>query len=696
MKKTYLFNLVFILLTGLGFIIATGNAGAQVVITQWTFEGDVVTPSTGSGTASLHGGTTATFATGLTGTGSGGRAWNTSGYPAQGTASGTAGVQFLVSTSGYSMIGLSWDGRHSNTSANRLRIQYTLNGTDWQNFEASAANATNTANGIDKGFDNGRYIADAGDTWYQRSASFAGISGAADNPAFGIRIVSEFVDGSNYGAATSTSTYGSNGTLRYDNVTFQGSGESPLLMASPGSLSGFTYPQGSGPSDIQNVTLSGMNLSPEAGAIVVEAPNGYEMTPDGGSTFADILEFTYSGGAFNGKVLGIRLAASLGAGSYTGFIAANGGSAPELTVSISGTVTTANPPEITSMILPQFIEGATPFNNNRVPMAFHASLSNLLPSSTYKYYNKVVSGSDGPEYNGAGNVIFVDPASGTFTRTTSPSLTTAGQHGELTTDAEGNWSGWFMTEPTGNARFKPGNEIYMRIMLNDGAGGTTEATRLTSAESIKVLGFYTHMADSTGTAINGFGAFVPKNFIFLYDNMDGTGRPLLGTQIETSGIEFIQGTHADFYYNGVAGTDMSWGGIVPNNNPAGVKRVEERSLADGSIVSAPTSSDGTWSGVDTRNPSGGLENVLAVITTLGTGSSGADQGNIFTYGNILSVELNSSVSGSIQLINLYGQEAARYPISGTTATITLSVPSGAYIVRILSDKGTFSRKVMVR
>ncbi|MFN3706583.1 MAG: hypothetical protein ACK4WM_11400, partial [Thermoflexales bacterium] len=50
-------------------------ASASSVITQWTFNGGTTTPAVGSGTASLVGGTTASFAQGVGGESNGG--WNT-------------------------------------------------------------------------------------------------------------------------------------------------------------------------------------------------------------------------------------------------------------------------------------------------------------------------------------------------------------------------------------------------------------------------------------------------------------------------------------------------------------------------------------------------------------------------------------------------------------------------------------------
>jgi len=697
MKQNYISRFLTIFLLVVGFTAGTYTSQAQVIITQWDFNAENTNPTTGSGTAVLIGGTTATYAAGFTGNPD--RGWNTSTYPEQGTNQSTAGVQFNAATTTFSNISLEWAHRHSNTSANRLRLKYTLNGTDWVNFEASAANATNTAAGVDKGFDNGRYVADAGDTWYLRGANFSSIAGAANNPSFGVRIVTEFFDGSNYGPANPAGTYGTGGTLRYDNVTFYGAGNSPLITATPSSLSGFTYVAGSGPSELQITTLNAFNLTPASGAVTFSTSADYEWSVNGTDFFSEPGNVPYENGSFpgNGDVpVRIRLKAGLTAGSYVGSMVVNGGSAPEVTVALSGSVTSSTPAAISSIILPRFIEGATPSNQNRVPLAFHVTMSNLLPSSTYKYYNKAISGSDAPDYNGAGNCIFVNPATGTFTRTTSTSMTSPGQHGEFTTDAAGTFAGWFITEPTGNARFKPGNEIFMRIMLNDGAGGTAEATRLTSAESVKVLGFYTTAADSTGTAIRGVSNFTAKNFALLYDNTTGAGRPLYATQIEASGVEFLAGTYAEFYATNVAGAEGAWGGIVPNINANGVKRVEERSLTTGAVVSNHTSENGVWKDVDTKNPSGGIATVLVINTTLGIGSPVSEMGKIFTYGKTLNIELNQQINGTVQVINLYGQQVADFSLNGTSANYTLDAPAGIYIVRIVSNKGMVSSKVLVK
>ncbi len=63
----------------------------------------------------------------------------------------------------------------------------------------------------------------------------------------------------------------------------------------------------------------------------------------------------------------------------------------------------------------------------------------------------------------------------------------AGHYGEFTANSSGTYTGWFMTEPTANARFTPGNYLKMRIRINDGMNGTIPIHYLTTADSVQVI-----------------------------------------------------------------------------------------------------------------------------------------------------------------------------------------------------------------
>lgn len=193
--------------------LSTTALAHAAVVTQWNFEAQNLNPSTGAGTASLVGGTTATFATGFGGTGT--FAWNTSTYAAQGTENKQRGVQFLASTAGYENITITWNERHSNTSANTVSVQVTTDGTNWS--EVQLFTFTPAASGT-------------GDTWYSRSVTLS--SAVANSAAFGFRVLAAFdPTAGTYLASRSTSTYGTSSTLRFDDVTISGD-----LIPAPGAV----------------------------------------------------------------------------------------------------------------------------------------------------------------------------------------------------------------------------------------------------------------------------------------------------------------------------------------------------------------------------------------------------------------------------------------------------------------------------
>jgi endonuclease/exonuclease/phosphatase family metal-dependent hydrolase len=196
----------------------TVNSGTPLIIAQWNFNSlapdtnvatGLTTPSLGSGTAALIGGTTATFATGSAGdpASSDNSAWNTSSYPAATANNKTAGVQFNVSTVGKQNIVVTWDERVSNTGSKYVRLQYTTNGITF--FDFPTATAINAATVFESKTNN--------------LSAFVGVN---NNPNFAFRIVAEFESSAastanaNYiGAA---GTYGTSGTVRFDMVTVIG------------------------------------------------------------------------------------------------------------------------------------------------------------------------------------------------------------------------------------------------------------------------------------------------------------------------------------------------------------------------------------------------------------------------------------------------------------------------------------------
>ncbi len=206
----------------IGAALAAGlgaNAANAVVVTQWNFnsptpDANVATgtaePNIGSGTLANVGGTTSTFASGDASGGSSDPAvgddsgYNITTFAAQGTGNLTRGVQFNTSTAGFEDIVVNFDQRHSNTAPRTVRFQYTVDGSTFINAD--------------------QFAATGGDVWFNgRTADLSLITGVDDNPNFAFRIVAEFEPGTTaYAASRSTSTYGTTGTWRFDQVTING------------------------------------------------------------------------------------------------------------------------------------------------------------------------------------------------------------------------------------------------------------------------------------------------------------------------------------------------------------------------------------------------------------------------------------------------------------------------------------------
>lgn len=207
--------------------VAVGTFGSAAPIAsadfvaQWDFNNQTLAPSLGAGTLGTVGGATgATFnqAAGSSDPVQPGFGWQTSGYPSQGAASGTAGIEIGVSTVGYENIVLHWDQRNSNTASRWSQLLCSTNGG--LTFDALDVFETNV-----------------GSTWFNnRTADLSAIAGAADNPLLVLRLVSIFAPGTSaYQATDGASTYGG-GTTRFDMITIEGTPSTVPAPAAPALL----------------------------------------------------------------------------------------------------------------------------------------------------------------------------------------------------------------------------------------------------------------------------------------------------------------------------------------------------------------------------------------------------------------------------------------------------------------------------
>lgn len=180
----------------------------------------------------------------------------------------------------------------------------------------------------------------AGADWTQIGEEFTGTAevetfAASVNVAGNIRV--RFRTVSNEGS--------DNRRLNIDDILitdFTGAG-SPLLSASPASITGLGYIFGQGPSESTSYTLSASELEEETGAILAGAPTGFELSIDD-ENWSENLTIPYSdfGGVIENSEIFVRLVVGLELGTYSGEISHSAPGAV-LNMAASGSVVEPGP-----------------------------------------------------------------------------------------------------------------------------------------------------------------------------------------------------------------------------------------------------------------------------------------------------------------------------------------------------------------
>ena len=469
----------------------------------------------------------------------------------------------------------------------------------------------------------------------------------------------------------------------------------PTLTATPNTINGLDYIFENGPSVSQSYTLTGANLEGE-GYITVTVTGEFEILNEDGNYSSSPFELHYSNGVIDDQpvTITVRMKGDLAIGPHSGRIDHDGGGA-SATVSLSGTVRGDFEPTI-SAAMPLYIQGNNGSNNNRVPVAIQVTLLNLEPNTTYRYTNQLVDDNDGPETAGAGNVIYVNNDG--FYRTTSPSLETEGNYGEFTTSANGSQIVWFMNEPTANARFTPGNHVYLRIRINDGHNGTEIANTFTTDEYATVLNFGTENDEYSGSAFYVKSGEAPMSFAMLLSDANPY-RPLYSTSIETTGVDFGSiNQYADFYKEFVVGKDGWFGGILPNVNPNGVNRIVIWDLYSYTL-NEYLSVNGEWGPeANTVNPTNGLDEPIFIdLTDDGVADNYETNVKIWSADHEFVIENGDNAHYNMTVYNILGQPMMMKQINACSAErISHSLATGVYIISLQNNQNAVSVKVIVK
>ena len=155
------------------------------------------------------------------------------------------------------------------------------------------------------------------------------------------------------GTATLTSTVGDNVTVTglvaiygstkqiavYEQSQIVVSAASPTIVATPSSLTGFTYGVGNGPSAAQTITVSGKGLTDDI--TLTRGNDNFEISLTEGSGYTNSLTLTPTAGTVAATTIYVRLKAGLEMNpSYSGSISITSPGATSKTVTLSGSVET--------------------------------------------------------------------------------------------------------------------------------------------------------------------------------------------------------------------------------------------------------------------------------------------------------------------------------------------------------------------
>ncbi len=259
------------------------------------------------------------------------------------------------------------------------------------------------------------------------------------------------------------------------------------------------------------------------------------------------------------------------------------------------------------MQVPQYMASGS---TTRLPVFAKLRMDGFTPNSRYKYIVKMMKSSELYTYSntavGAGSDLYID-SQGNFRYATTTSFTTTGGCDTLSSDMMGNVEAWFSVVNDGDSRFTAGNKLYMAVTIF-GVSNPKDTMRYFCQDSITVLQWGTTSNTNSGTAVWGKSMASAKSFAGLFDNLNGTGRPLSIANVENSSYSGASySSIVKFLSDSVVGKSGRWGTIIPNNLASGVKRIDNLSASTGFSIYANTDTNAIW-GVNnrnTKNPSGG-------------------------------------------------------------------------------------------
>ena len=473
------------------------------------------------------------------------------------------------------------------------------------------------------------------------------------------------------------------------------------VTGNPGNM---FYFEGNGPSTEEEFTVSGLNLTSD---INIDASTpAFEFSLNSGGTFSSSISITPSGGTVNATTVYVRLVSGLSVGSYSADATVSSTGASSQLVSLSGLVDPADPLiDITGGISNlSYNEGNGPSAEDSFAVGGLFLTEDITVTAPANFEVSLTSGS------GFGSSVTVSQTGGTAADTDVFIRLVAGL-------AQGTYSGDVTATSTGatdqiipvNGEVFPsatcanvGDIIITEVMQNPSVNGDP-------------AGEYFEVYNTTGSAIDMIG------WVIKDDLSTSETHTISSTLIVAAGDYVVIGNEA--VPNGNTPMDYTYGNDISLGNGT-----------DGVIIecSSTTIDVVIWdNGTTFPDPSGASMELSTTALDAVSNDNGANWGeattafgdgdlgtpgaaNDFTLSNnqfdvntfkiypnpnntgVLTVIGNSNATLNINVYDVLGQRVLSQEIMSNSTIDVSKLKSGVYLVNIVQDNRTVTKKLVIK
>jgi hypothetical protein len=497
----------------------------------------------------------------------------------------------------------------------------------------------------------------------------------------------------------------------YDPGAWIGTATGPSISVGS-AVTGLDYFEGSGPSAEGVFQISGINLTAD---VSVTAPTNFEVSLTSAGTFTSSVSLTQSSGTASGAVY-VRLVSGLTPDTYTDNASVTSAGADSQTVSLTGTVTAADPQITVTAFLDDFTYivsegGPSPEDSFSVEGLFLQDDISITAPANYEVSLTTATG--------FGSSVSISPdQAGTVTSTAvfirlAAGLSAGTYDGNITVSSTGVTDE--LIAVNGNAFGPPSNSLIITGVFDAKNGSSPKGVEMYVKNDIDDLSLYGVGSANNGGGTDGqeftFPAVSASAGDFIYvvgTNQSVQFNTFFGfTPGYESGAMFINGDDAiELFENGVVidvhgdinvdgtgepwDTVDSWGYRVDDTGPDGSSFVLANWSFGGSAeLDGATNSESTSPfpiGTYSNTTAGVRDNSIAGFSTYPNP----------VRGNTLTVTTSSTEAKTVNIFNVLGRKVFSQRFSSMTKTMNVSeIASGVYIMKVTEGNNIATKKLII-